>query len=119
MNRNHATLIKRSLWFAIGSFLTASVLYAAATSKTLNEIHCGNSVLDPLSQILNFGTPVAFVASIGLIVLARSGTGGFLMAISGGLLAIVTTIGLIQFGIWYHAEALDNHFQLSRDIWWL
>ena len=118
MNKEFYIWIKWSLWGAIGIFAVSSGIYAVETSRILNDSHCGNSVLDPLDTILNWGSPIAIASSVGLICPACVGIGRKWLAMMGGIVVTVITVSLVSFWIWYHAVALDGQFELSNGVWW-
>ena len=126
MSRTRALLLKVVCWPAVLALPVCAMAYAIMVNRAyaeverrgLSELWCGNVITDPLTSILNFGTPAALieVAVLGGLRLRRIvNTGALLAAV---VLTIVSTGALVAYGIKFFQTSLPGH-HLSALVWWM
>lgn len=103
---------------ALGYTLMVNRAYEEAARRGLSDIWCGNTITDPLAQILSVGTPAAM---FGLAVLVHLrlrhlvSTGSLLAA---AVITLACTGALIAYGVSFFQTSVPGH-SLSELVWWM
>lgn len=121
MSKSHLFGLKAACWLVVIGFALASVemhLFFAEAARPNSGIWCGNSITEPLSAILSFGTPLGAAAVISLAVLWRRGLAGGWSVVPASLLVLACTTSLIVTGIQFFHDSLPG-FYLSDIVWWM
>jgi hypothetical protein len=116
--------LKRACWLVVVGFWAWS-LFAAVSIHSLfrlarnGTLVCGNSITEVLFPCVNIGVPSAVAATIGLVLLARRGIGRPLRVALASIAVLVTAVGLVGFGLWFHAVPLEGHWSFADGVWWM
>ena len=121
MSKSQVIFLKLACWLIVSGFALASVgmhrLFAEA-ARPESGIWCGNSITDPLSALLSFGTPLAIAAIVPLGVLWRRGFAAAWSVVPPLSVVIGCTTLLLVGGIRFFRDSLPG-FHLSDIVWWM
>ncbi len=126
MTASRVIVLKIVSWLVVISFVVASGVFGVWTYQLFTEpvppgslgLWCGNTVTEPLGDILSFGSPIGFTGVVPLAILWRRGLATGWSFTSASLLIFVCTIALLVFGIWLFRDVLPGLY-LSDIVWWL
>jgi len=121
MSKSKAMFLQSVCWLVVGGFALATAqmhrLFAEA-ARPDSGIWCGNSVTDPFSCLLSFGTPVGVAAVVALGILWRRRLAAGWSFEPASLIVLVCTTSLLVAGIRFFRDSLPG-FHLSDIVWWM
>jgi hypothetical protein len=100
--------------------LRAQAVYEANPRKdSFGPLWCGNTVTDPLTLMLNWGTPLALLACVGLFVQPQNET-RLKSRMIAGVLFLLPTTSLLGFAVWiFHGPWLGGTCRVAEVVWWM
>jgi hypothetical protein len=108
---------KIAIWTLITPLFFAFIAYMPLVQHAMHDPrHDANEIVDPLSFILSFLTPIAFIGIVGLCILWRCDFAKGSVFFAALVLFVVCTFSLIAFGI-YGFYGTELYF--SDVVWWL
>ena len=120
MSKSPVIILKTTCWFIISVYSIGSIWFHQmflVSTRPCHVIFSGNSVTDPLSEILSIGTPISIVALAPLSIWWHRGLVAGWSIMLAWLLVLVFTTLLFVDGIRIFGSYGRHH--LSEIVWWM
>jgi hypothetical protein len=117
-------LTQRILWTALLVFFAWAILFAVLMGLVLFRLYhpmptdlgvCGEVVAHSTRLILSMGLPLAASASLGLLILSRSGVGAIRPVVVALTATMICVLALIGFRLWLEMAMPGT----DMSVWWM